>query len=139
MIKKYPRQLLMQDYPDAGLLLLRLAGSFMLIYVHGLPKLLHYSSELQRIEDPFHMGAGLTLSLTIFVEVFCPLLVALGLMTRLVCLPMVFLLLVAMVFVHPEWSIAEGQFGWLLITIFSSILVAGPGRFSLQSALRPNT
>jgi putative oxidoreductase len=129
---------LMQAYPDAGLLLLRLAGAFLLLYVHGLPKLFHYSSELQHIEDPFNMGANLTLSLAIFSEVLCPLLIAAGIFTRLACLPIVFLLLVAMVLVHPEWSIAEGQFGWLLLTIFASIAVAGPGRYSLQSMWQQN-
>ncbi|MFC5473091.1 DoxX family protein [Paraherbaspirillum soli] len=125
-----------QGTPDAGLLLLRLAGAFLLLYVHGLPKLLHYSSELGHIEDPFHMGVGLTLSLAIFAEVLCPLLIAAGFLTRLACLPILFLLLVSMVFVHPEWSIAEGQFGWLLMTIFAGIALAGPGRFSLETALR---
>ncbi len=127
--------LLRQGNPDAGLLLLRLAGAFLLLYVHGLPKLLHYGSELQHIEDPFHMGAAMTLLMAIFAEVLCPLLIAAGLLVRLACLPILFLLLVAMVFIHPEWSIAEGQFGWLLLTIFTSIAVAGPGRYTLQSAL----
>jgi putative oxidoreductase len=53
-------------------------------------------------------------------------------MARLATLPVLFLLLVSMLLVHPEWSIAEGQFGWLLIIIFGTILLAGPGRFSLE-------
>ncbi|MBA5687450.1 DoxX family protein [Duganella sp. LX47W] len=122
--------------PDAGLLLLRLAGAFLLLYVHGVPKLLHYGSELHHIEDPLHLGAGITLSLAIFAEVLCPLLVAAGVYTRLACLPILFLLLVSMVFVHPDWSIADGQFGWLLMTIFASVAVAGPGRYRLGSLPR---
>lgn len=119
------------DSPDIGLLLLRLAGAFMLLYVHGIPKILHYGSELQHIEDPFHLGAGLTLSLAILAEVICPLLIATGIFTRLACLPILFLLLVSMLVVHPDWSIAEGQFGWLLLTVFGSIALTGPGRYSL--------
>jgi putative oxidoreductase len=125
-----------QTTPDAGLLLLRLAGAFLLLYVHGLPKLLHYGSELQHIEDPLHLGAGLTLSLAIFAEVVCPLLIAAGLFARLASLPVLFLLLVSMVFVHPDWSVAEGQFGWLLMTIFASVAVAGPGRYTLRLLLQ---
>jgi putative oxidoreductase len=30
--------------------------------------------------------------------------------------------------VHPEWTLLEGQFGWLLLIIFTSLLIAGPGR-----------
>jgi len=40
-------------------------------------------------------------------------------------------LLIAMLVVHPEWTLLEGQFGWLLLIIFTSILIAGPGRFTL--------
>ncbi|WP_112186206.1 DoxX family protein [Ralstonia sp. GX3-BWBA] len=114
-----------------GLLFLRLTGSALLITVHGLPKVLHYSQELTRIEDPFHMGAAPTLLLAILSETLCPLLVALGLLTRLACLPIVATLLVAMLVVHPDWSLADGQFGWMLLIIFTTVLIAGPGRFSI--------
>ncbi|AQW29923.1 DoxX family protein [Ralstonia syzygii subsp. celebesensis] len=116
----------------AGLLFLRVAGGALLLYVHGLPKVLHYSQELARIEDPFHLGAAPTLLLAILSETVCPLLIALGVLTRLACLPIVFLLLVALLVVHREWSIADGQFGWLLLTLFVTVLIAGPGRFSLS-------
>ena len=49
-----------------------------MLWVHGLPKLLHYSVELTRIEDPFHLGAHITLLLAIFAEVVCPLLIVAG-------------------------------------------------------------
>lgn len=115
----------------AGLLFLRIAGSALLIAVHGLPKVLHYGQELTRIEDPFHLGAAPTLLLAILSETLCPLLIALGVLTRLACLPIVATLLVAMLVVHPDWSLAEGQFGWMLLIIFTTVLIAGPGRFSL--------
>ncbi|EPX96699.1 MULTISPECIES: DoxX family protein [Ralstonia] len=114
-----------------GLLFLRVTGSALLFYVHGLPKVLHYSQELTRIEDPFHLGAAPTLLLAILSETIGPLLIALGVLTRLACLPIIFLLLVALLVVHREWSIADGQFGWMLLIIFTTVLIAGPGRFSL--------
>ena len=86
----------------AGLLFLRVTGSALLIAVHGLPKVLHYSQELTRIEDPFHMGAAPTLLLAILSETVCPLLIALGVLTRLACLPIVATLLVATLVVHPD-------------------------------------
>lgn len=115
----------------AGLLFLRLTGSALLIAVHGLPKVLHYNQELTRIEDPFHMGATPTLLLAILSETLCPLLIALGVLTRLACLPIVATLLVAMLVVHPDWSLADGQFGWMLLIIFTTVLIAGPRRFSI--------
>jgi putative oxidoreductase len=118
--------------PNAGLLFLRFAGSALLLYVHGLPKLLHYGAELQRIDDPLHLGRGLTLLLALFAEILCPLLVAAGWLTRLACLPILFLLFVSLALVHPDWNIATGQFAWLLIIVFGAIALAGPGEYSID-------
>ena len=117
---------------DWALLWLRVAGSLLLLQVHGLPKLLHFTEQLSLIEDPWHLGAKLTLSLAIFAEVVCPLPIILGIFTRLACLPILAVLMVALVFVHPEWSLAEGQFAWLLALVFSTVLIAGPGRIALS-------
>jgi putative oxidoreductase len=117
---------------DLVLLFLRVSAGLFLLWVHGLPKLLDYSAELQRIEDPFRLGANLTLMLAIFAEVLCPLLIVAGVVVRLACLPILAVLLVALLVVHPQWSLAEGQFAWLLLILFSSILIAGPGRLALN-------
>ncbi|KNH45129.1 DoxX family protein [Pseudomonas lini] len=117
---------------DVGLLFLRVSGGLFLLWVHGLPKLLDFSAQLQLIEDPFHLGAHLTLCLAIFAEVLCPLLIVAGVLVRLACLPILFVLLVALLIVHPQWSVAEGQFGWLLLILFTSIFIAGPGRLALN-------
>ena len=118
-----------------GLLFLRVTGSLFLLWVHGLPKLLDFSAQLQLIEDPFHLGAHLTLSLAIFAEVLCPLLIVAGVLARLACLPVLFVLLVALLVVHPQWSVAEGQFGWLLLILFTTVFIAGPGRLALNVRL----
>ena len=123
---------------DLGLLFLRVAGSFMLFYVHGLPKLMHYAHELTVIEDPFGLGPTVSLWSAILAEALCPVLIALGLFTRLACLPIIGVLLVAMLAVHPGWSIAEGQFGWLLLVIFTAIALCGPAQWRLgQAAAQP--
>ncbi|MGY3323759.1 DoxX family protein [Pseudomonas sp. TE3911] len=118
-------------HQDLGLLFLRASGALFLLWVHGLPKLLNYSEQLKLIEDPFHLGAHVTLLLAIFAEVLCPLLILVGVLVRLACLPILAVLLIAMVVVHPEWTLFEGQFGWLLLILFTSLLIAGPGRFVL--------
>lgn len=120
---------------DFGLLFLRVSGGLFLLWVHGLPKLLDFSAQLQLIEDPFHLGAHLTLILAIFAEVVCPLLIVAGLLARLACVPILFVLLVALLVVHPQWSVAEGQFGWLLLILFATVLIAGPGRLVIPVRL----
>jgi putative oxidoreductase len=120
---------------DWGLLWLRVSGSALLLHVHGLPKLLHFQEQLSLIEDPWHLGANFTLSLAIFAEVLCPLPILLGVLTRLACLPILAVLLVALVAVHPQWSVADGQFAWLLLIVFRTVLIAGPGRIAVSQRL----
>lgn len=121
-----------------ALLFMRVSAALMLLHVHGLPKLLHWQSELQRIEDPFGLGAPLTLGLAVFAEVLCPLLLIAGVFARLACLPILAVLLVALVFVHPQWSLEEGQFAWWMLILFGGLALAGPGSYRLGN-LRPHT
>ncbi|MDD1508754.1 DoxX family protein [Pseudomonas sp. CNPSo 3701] len=121
---------------DWALLFMRISASLLLLAVHGLPKLLDLQAELGRIEDPLGLGQAITLSLALFAEVACPLLIALGLFTRLACLPILAVLAVSLALVHPEWSLADGQFAWLLTIIFVTLLIGGAGRFALGRNLR---
>ncbi|WP_312060403.1 DoxX family protein [Pantoea septica] len=121
---------------NAGLFFLRLTGCLLLLYVHGLPKVFYFSEELTRIEDPFGLGPWMSLLPAIFAEVICPLFILIGVFARLACLPIIGVLLVAMLFVHPGWSIAEGQFGWLLLIIFTTLAITGPGQWRLGAGTR---
>lgn len=114
-----------------ALLFMRVTAALLLLQVHGLPKLLHWQSELQHIEDPFGLGATPTLALAVFAEVLCPILLILGVFARLACLPVIAVLLVALVFVHPQWSLAEGQFAWWMLILFTGLAIAGPGSYRL--------
>ncbi len=118
---------------DLGLFFLRITSSLLLLYVHGLPKIVHFSEELTRIEDPFGFGPYFSLIPAIVAEVICPILILFGVATRLACVPIVAVLLVAMLVVHPGWSIAEGQFGWLLLIIFTTLAITGPGAWRVRS------
>src|SRR5260370_41784035 len=73
--------------PDVALLFLRVTASVLVLFVHGLPKAIHYASQLEAIEDPLHLGKTLTLGCAIFAEVVCPLLMIAGIATRLAALP----------------------------------------------------
>ena len=121
-----------QDRSGAlALLFMRVAAALLLLQVHGLPKLLHWHSEFQHIEDPFGLGATPTLALAVFAEVLCPILLILGVFARLACLPVIAVLLVALLFVHPQWSLEEGQFAWWMLILFTGLAIAGPGSYRL--------
>ena len=118
-----------------GLLFMRVSVSLLLLHVHGLPKLMHWSVEVQRIEDPFGLGGTLTLGLAVFAEVICPVLLILGVWARLACLPILAVLAVTVLFVHPEWSLEQGQFAWLLMILFAGLAITGPGPLVIGKAL----
>lgn len=112
-----------------ALLFMRLTAGLLLILVHGLPKVLHWQTELTLIEDPLGLGASVTLSLAIFAEVLCPILLMLGVYARLACLPVLVVLAISLTLVHPDWSLADGQFAWWMIILFGGLAIAGPGPF----------
>lgn len=114
-----------------GLLFMRVAAAVLVMHVHGLPKLLHWSSQVQLIEDPFGLGPTFSLAFAVFAEVFCPVLLILGIYARLACLPMLGVLAVALGVVHAGWTIEEGQFAWLLVILFAGLALTGPGPWVL--------
>lgn len=121
---------------DLGLLFLRVAASVLLLVVHGLPKVVHYTAEAAAIEDPFHLGRTLSILFAIFAEVVCPIFMIVGLYARLAALPVMIVTLVALVFVHPDWPLRDAQFAWMLLILFGTIAIAGAGRYVLRLPLR---
>ncbi|MGQ7935971.1 DoxX family protein [Paraburkholderia sp. D1E] len=117
---------------SAALLFLRVAASVLLLVVHGLPKATHYSSQLAVIEDPLHLGKTLTLGIAIFAEVLCPVLMIAGIATRLAALPMMVITLMALTLVHPEWTLDQPQFAWMLLILFGTIVIGGAGRYRVS-------
>jgi putative oxidoreductase len=114
---------------DIGLLYLRVAASLLLLIVHGLPKLLNFSDELDSIADPFHLGKTLSVTFAIFAQVVCPSFMMLGIGTRMAAIPILLVTLIAIVFVHPDWTLVQGQFAWMLLIMFGTVAIAGPGKY----------
>ena len=77
--------------PDVALLFLRVTASVLVLLVHGLPKAIHYASQLDAIEDPLHFGKTLTLGFALQVLGFGVVMLSVGkilphsLETGLVC------------------------------------------------------
>jgi putative oxidoreductase len=122
---------------DIGLLFLRVSASVLVLIVHGLPKIEHYRREAATIEDPFHLGKKLTVAFAIFAEVVCPVFMIAGFATRLCALPVMAVTAIALLRVHPEWTIDQAQFAWMLLILFGTIAIAGPGQFALATWLGP--
>jgi putative oxidoreductase len=119
---------------DFGLLLLRLASGAMMLS-HGWPKLSQFAERAETFRDPIGLGSELSLSLAIFAEVFCALLVMAGLATRLALLPLMFTMFVAVFIVHAEDPWARQELGLLYLMVYAALFFTGPGKYSLDEKI----
>jgi putative oxidoreductase len=116
-------------------LLLRLSFGLLICIDHGLQKLIHFNSQQVIFFDPFHIGHRWSLVLVIVAEIFCALLLVLGLFTRLAALVLVIELGVAVFLFHKGQPIAEHELAIVYLTAFFSLLLVGPGKISVDGAM----
>jgi len=117
-----------------SLLLLRLALGGLMI-PHGYQKLVRFASKSSGFTDPFHIGGPASMSLTIFAELFCAVLIVLGLLTRLACIPLIIAMSVALFYSHQGQVFGDGEDAALYLAGFTALLLAGPGKISLDKLI----
>ena len=122
-------------YGHLCLLFVRIAaGSFTL--THGLPKLARLTSgEEIKFADPFGLGPAFSLVLVVFAEVFCSILIILGLGTRLASIPLIITMLVAAFHAHANDPFGTKEKPLLFLLIFIVFLVFGSGKYSFDSVV----
>ncbi len=113
--------------PALFLLRLTLGG---LMIPHGYDKLMNFAAESSKFADPFHIGAPVSMGLTIFAEFFCAILIVAGLMTRLACIPLIIAMGVALFDAHDGKIFGDGEHAALYFLGYIALLLAGPGKYS---------
>lgn len=119
---------------DIALLVLRLGAALMLFLGHGWPKIANFAERSATFSDPLGVGSTVSLGLVVFAEVFCSMLVSIGLLTRLAVVPILIFFVVAL-FHHGDDPWAKKEFVLLFALPFLALLLAGPGRISVDDAL----
>jgi putative oxidoreductase len=139
--------------PDLGLLVLRLAVSWLMIRYHGWGKLTGWADEKIRLPNlfslagaqkefhtfPNYLGISSELSyvLVTWCETFGSMAIMLGLATRLHAFGLFVTMLVAWGFHHGMRLTGPGAgelpFSWAFVYLL--LLLAGPGRYSLDAKL----
>lgn len=118
-----------------AMLILRL-GAGLLMAQHGFQKLSHYGEMAKMFKDPTGLlNNSLALALTVFAEAFCAAFIVLGLFTRLAAIPLIISGCVAFFIAHKHNYApgpGSGELALLFLICFAAILVAGPGKFSLD-------
>lgn len=107
------------------------AGSLMMIQ-HGLDKLKNYGVKSGKFADPFGIGPTASYSLVVFAEFFCAAFIILGLFTRLAAIPLVIAMGVALFIAHKGDFFGAGENAGIYLICFLTILIAGPGKASLD-------
>lgn len=119
-----------------GLLLVRVGAGLMLAFGHGWGKLLAFSEKSATFPDPLHIGHRTSMACTVGAEVFCSLLVALGLGTRPAAGIAAFTMGVAAFVVHAGAPFARRELALAYLLPFLGLVFTGAGRFSVDARIR---
>ena len=117
---------------DIGLLILRVGSGSLILFLHGLPKLMSFTEKMDAFPDPIGLGSAASMSLVIFAEFFCSCAVILGLWTRWATLPLITTMGVAGFIFHTNdlWSTKE--LAIVYFVLFLSLFFLNGGRYSLD-------
>jgi len=120
---------------DMALLVMRIiGGGFML--AHGIPKLLKlFGGGEIKFANPFGIGAGPSLALTVFAEVLCAALILIGFKTRLATVPLIITMLVAAFMIHGADPFGKKELALMYLGVYTALLMLGSGKYSVDGAM----
>lgn len=126
-------------FHDYGLLTLRLAFGFTMIYGHGFGKLTRlFGSEEMSFADPFGLGPVASLILVVFAEFFCSLLIMVGLFTRAALIPLIITMVTAYFTAHFDDTFGRQEKAIMYGFAYLGLFFTGPGRYSLDAMMQKN-
>lgn len=121
---------------DTGLLILRVIMGFCMIYGHGWGKLMRlFGPDEITFADPFGLGPAFFLGLAAFAEVFCALLVMVGLFTRAATIPLIITMVTAFFVAHLDDPFGQQEKVILFAGAYLSLFFTGAGRYAIDAQL----
>ncbi len=119
---------------DLALLFVRIVIA-LLMFTHGIPKIANFSKDPVQFMNVMGMGPAMSLALTVFAEVFCSVLVLLGLATRLAVIPLIITMLVAAFHVHASDAFSKQEMSLHFLFVYVVLFILGSGKYSFDSLL----
>ena len=133
------RKILSTSYSSGAfnfaLLVQRVVTGLLLLIGHGLPKISNFTELSASFYDPLRIGHRGSLILVILAELFCSMLMVLGLFTRIVAFVIVFELSVAVFIYHHGQPFKNVYLGAMYLTSVFTIIIIGPGRVSVDGMM----
>ena len=116
---------------SALLLALRVAFAGMLM-THGWAKLTNFAATAEGFAA---MGGAPAAVLVIFAEFFCAMGIITGLLYRLALIPVIINMSVAFFAAHGARLVGEhnGELAFLYLVVFIVLILAGPGKYAIDS------
>ena len=102
-----------------------------LFLMHGLDKMMNFSQLSETFPSVFGLGSYTTLMLSIFSEFACSIFLIVGMLTRIVLIPMIVSMAVAFFDIHDGFM-PEGELALIYLIVFFVLFLTGPGRYSVD-------
>ena len=120
---------------DLALLFIRVSIALLML-THGLPKLAKFFSDEPIVfASVFGMSQSFSLALTVFAEVFCSMLILVGLGTRFASIPLIITMAVAVFYIHGADPFSNKEMAVLYLLGFSFLLITGGGKYSVDTMI----
>ena len=120
---------------DLSMLLFRIAISVQLMIAHGLKKIGVGVEEAERVPNPLHLPEQFNQFFAIASNLVFPVLVIIGLFTRLSVLPILAVTLMGYFVVHWNDPLLEKDMPFMYSVAYLFLLVIGPGRYSADHVI----
>ena len=124
---------------NTTMLLFRIAVSAEMILVHGFKKLGVGNAQAEQVPNPLHLPEAFNYWFAVSANIFFPLLVLLGVFTRLATLPTLAATLTGYFILHWNDAAIIKDTPFIYTICFLLILLFGPGKYSVDNYIYKNS
>ena len=120
---------------NIAMLLLRVCFGAVLMVKHGFTKVMNFATLQHTFYDFLGLGPKFSLILILFAEIFCSLLIVLGLFTRWSCIPIIISMIIV-IFGHDAGKdLVDSELALFYLSAFLTLLFVGPGSISVDGMI----
>lgn len=120
---------------DLASFILRLSLGLLMLS-HGFPKLMKLMDGNMEFGDPIGIGVPASLTLTVFSEVICSILIIIGLWTRLALIPLIITMVVAAFIVHSTDPLGTKEPSLMYLFGYITLFLLGSGKYAVDAILK---